>query len=192
MLFDGNKNGSETHDDLPLGFVAPRACSYRVRSCRSKRSFIASLSVSSCELPPLYADSAPGAPTTEEMTISWRQRVCTARLPAFASLCHFASQSRCRWSVAAPALSLAALLSLLVPPSASQPQCLLSQFADELDHLARYRGCLFRGHFHDRSRACSCFYCTIVLLAWARSNHIFAKEQISTEDVGSGSPDWAG
>jgi hypothetical protein len=22
MLFDGNKNGSETHDDLPLGFVA--------------------------------------------------------------------------------------------------------------------------------------------------------------------------
>src|SRR5271166_4829944 len=28
MLFDGNKNGSETHDDLPLGFVARRACWY--------------------------------------------------------------------------------------------------------------------------------------------------------------------
>src|ERR1700752_5288849 len=28
MLFDGNKNGSETHDDLPLGFVARRACSH--------------------------------------------------------------------------------------------------------------------------------------------------------------------
>jgi hypothetical protein len=25
MLFDGNKNGSETHDDLPLGFVALQA-----------------------------------------------------------------------------------------------------------------------------------------------------------------------
>jgi len=24
MLFDGNENGSETHDDLPLGFVARR------------------------------------------------------------------------------------------------------------------------------------------------------------------------
>ena len=48
MLFDGNKNGSETHDDLPLGFVARRACSYRYCSDRSKRSFIASLSVSSC------------------------------------------------------------------------------------------------------------------------------------------------
>ena len=30
MLFDGNKNGSETHDDLPLGLVAHHACSYRV------------------------------------------------------------------------------------------------------------------------------------------------------------------
>jgi hypothetical protein len=30
MLFDGNKNGSETHDDLPLGFVARHAFSYRI------------------------------------------------------------------------------------------------------------------------------------------------------------------
>src|SRR5262249_38285533 len=44
----GNKNGSESHDDLPLGFVARRACPYRVRSGRSKKSFIASLSVSNC------------------------------------------------------------------------------------------------------------------------------------------------
>jgi hypothetical protein len=40
MLFDGNKNGSETHDDLPLEFVARRACSQQMPGGRSKRSFI--------------------------------------------------------------------------------------------------------------------------------------------------------
>src|SRR6516162_316239 len=57
MLFDGNKNGSETHDDLPLGFVARRACSYRPRGGRSERSIIAPLSVSSWRLPLLCADA---------------------------------------------------------------------------------------------------------------------------------------
>src|ERR1700740_1326354 len=33
MLFDGNKNGSETHDDLALGFVARPAS--RLSTCRA-------------------------------------------------------------------------------------------------------------------------------------------------------------
>src|ERR1700746_791282 len=40
MLLDGNKNSSETHDDLPFGFVARPACAHRVRGGRSERSFI--------------------------------------------------------------------------------------------------------------------------------------------------------
>src|ERR1700740_1723618 len=40
MLFDGNKNGSETHDDLALEFVARRACSQQIPGAGSKRSFI--------------------------------------------------------------------------------------------------------------------------------------------------------
>src|SRR5262249_47257061 len=122
ILFDGNKNGSETHDDFPLGFVARRACSYRVRSGRSKRSFIVSLGVSSCGLLPLYADSALGAGTPGRWPIpgSNEQGYRVARQPSrpFASLSHFVSRARCRWPVAAPPLSLAALLSLLIPPNA--------------------------------------------------------------------------
>jgi hypothetical protein len=61
MLFDGNKNVSKTHDDLPSGFVARRACPYRVRSGRSKRSLHRVSKASSYGLPPPYADSALGS-----------------------------------------------------------------------------------------------------------------------------------
>ena len=50
MLFDGNKNGSKTHDDPPLGFVALHALIGN-GSGTSKKSFIASLR---CGLPSLY------------------------------------------------------------------------------------------------------------------------------------------
>jgi hypothetical protein len=57
-----------------------------------------------------------------------------------------------------------------------------AQFADELDYFAGCGGCLFGGHFHDCSPACSCFFLhhrfdgdAASFLLWPHSHHIIAQ-----------------